>query len=38
MTKGLDFLPVSFKKSFVKTVVRQSEGESEVTAELLRYP
>jgi len=35
MTKGLDFLPVSFKKSFVKTVVRQSEDESEVTAELL---
>jgi len=38
MTKGLDLMPTSFKKSLVKVVARQSEGESEVTSELLRYP
>ncbi|ORX57291.1 hypothetical protein BCR36DRAFT_367357 [Piromyces finnis] len=30
ITKGLDFLPTSFKKSFVKTVVKQSEALNNV--------
>ncbi|KAG4104525.1 hypothetical protein H8356DRAFT_1639741 [Neocallimastix lanati (nom. inval.)] len=35
LTKSLDFLPVSFKASIVKTVAGQSEDESEVTAKEL---